>query len=100
MSRIPRTGLVLLLTALISAATAASAAARPWPGDPVPNTLPPTEVIDQATTGTSPLWLFVLVAAATSLLVGAAAYFAGSRRRDAAKPGGVPSPQIREVALG
>jgi len=99
-SRIPRTGLVILLTAFISAAAAASAAARPWPGDPVPNTLPPTEVIDQVTTGTSPLWLFVLVAAATSLLVGTAAYFAGSRRREAAKPGGVPSTQVSEVALG
>ena len=99
MSRIPHTGLALLLTALISAATAASAAARPWPGNPVPNTLPPAEVIDPATTGPAPLWLFVLVVAATSLLVGAAAYVAGTRRRDAAKPGEAPSPQVSEVAL-
>ncbi len=99
MSPIPRTPVVLLLMVAISAATAASAAARPWPGDPVPDSLP-ASVIDQGTTGASPLWLFLLVAAATGLVVGAAAYVAGSRRRDVEQPGEAPSLEVSNVALG
>jgi hypothetical protein len=65
-----------------SMATAASASARLWPGDPVPEPAPAAEVIDTAATGTPALWLLLLVAAATALVVGSAAYVAGSRRRD------------------
>lgn len=100
MSRIPRTALLVLLAAAFSMATAAVAAARPWPGDPVPEPASTAGVVEQATTGASPLWHFLLVAAATGLLVGAVAYRASSRRGDRRRTDRAPSLEVSEASLG
>jgi hypothetical protein len=100
MSRTPHTVLAALLVVVLSTATAASATARPWPGDPVPDALPGPEVVDPATTGTPALWLLLVVAAATALVVGTAAYVAGSRRPQQIVRQDEPSLEVSEAALG
>ncbi len=80
MSRIPRTTLLLVLATVASVATATTAAARDWPGDPVPDPAPASPVIDQVPAAT-PMWHFIVVAALAALVVGIAAYVAGSRTR-------------------
>lgn len=100
MSSIPRTALLVLLAAAFSMATVTVAAARPWPGDPVPEPAPAAGIVEQATTGASPLWHFLLVAAVTSLVVGAAAYLAASRRQGRRQATRAPSLEVGEVSLG
>jgi hypothetical protein len=100
MSRIPRTALLALLVIALGLATASTAAARPWPGDPVPEPAPASGVVEQATTGTSPLWHFLLVAAVTSLVVGAAAYLAASRRPGRRQTTQAPSLEVGKVSVG
>ena len=100
MSRIARIVLAAVLMVSISTATAASASARLWPGDPVPEPAPAAEVIGSAATGTPALWLVLLVAAATALVVGSAAYVVGSRRRDRQEGREEASLEVSAAALG
>lgn len=99
MSRTPRTTLLVLLAGAMSLAAAATASARPWPGNPAPA---PEEAaaVDQAVTGASPLWHFLVVAAVTSLLVGTAAYLTASRRPDRGGPQPAASAGVAGAPLG